>query len=71
VIEFVRVDGNPGLWLEGGPHTLTYFTRRGEFRERPIVIHGNVLLWTDGELTLRLEGKLTKAQALDISRVIR
>jgi hypothetical protein len=71
VIEFVRVNGSPGLWLEGGPHTLTYFNRRGEFRERSIVIHGNVLLWTDGELTLRLEGNLTKAQALDISRVIR
>jgi hypothetical protein len=70
-IEFVRVNGEPGLWLEGGPHTLTYFNRRGEFRERTIVIHGNVLLWNHGELTLRLEGKLTKAQALDISRVIR
>jgi hypothetical protein len=70
-IEFVRVNGEPGLWLEGGPHTLTYFNRRGEFRERTIVIHGNVLLWTRGELTLRLEGNLTKAQALDISRVIR
>jgi hypothetical protein len=70
-IEFVRVNGQPGLWLEGGPHTLTYFNRRGEFRERTIVIHGNVLLWIHGELTLRLEGELTKAQALDISRVIR
>jgi len=29
------------------------------------------LLWTDGPLTLRLEGRLTKAQALDIARVIR
>jgi hypothetical protein len=71
VIEVVRVNGEPGLWLEGGPHTLTYFNRRGEFRERTIVIHGNVLLWIYGDLTLRLEGKLTKAQALDISRVIR
>jgi hypothetical protein len=71
VIEVVRVNGEPGLWLEGGPHTLTYFNRRGEFRERTIVIHGNVLLWIYGDLTLRLEGELTKAQALDISRVIR
>jgi hypothetical protein len=71
VIEVVRVNGEPGLWLEGGPHTLTYFNRRGEFREHTIVIYGNVLLWIHGDLTLRLEGKLTKAQALDISRVIR
>jgi len=45
--------------------------RLGISRERTIVIHGNVLLWNHGELTLRLEGELTKAQALDISRVIR
>jgi hypothetical protein len=71
VIEPVLVNGEPGLWLEGGPHTLTYFNRRGEFQERTVLIRGNVLLWVHGELTLRLEGKLTKDQALDISRVIR
>jgi hypothetical protein len=71
VIEPVLVNGEPGLWLEGGPHTLTYFNRRGEFRQRTVLIRGNVLLWTDGPLTLRLEGRLTKARALDIARVIR
>ncbi len=71
VIEFVRVNGEPGLWLEGGPHTLTYFNRRGEFQERTVLIRGNVLLWIHGRLTLRLEGKLTKAQALQIARLTR
>ena len=71
LIESVRVNGEPGLWLEGGPHTLTYFDRRGEFRQRTVVIHGNVLLWIRGQLTLRLEGRLTKAQALRIARLTR
>jgi hypothetical protein len=71
VIEFVRVNGQPGLWLEGGPHTLTYFDRRGEFRQRTVLIRGNVLLWIQDELTLRLEGKLTKAQSLQIARLVR
>ncbi len=71
VIEPVRVKGQPGLWLEGGRHTLTYFNRRGEFRERAVLIHGNVLIWIHGDLTLRLEGKLTKAQALAIARLAR
>ena len=71
VIEPVLVHGKPGLWLEGGPHTLTYFNRRGEFRQRTVKIRGNVLLWTDGQLTLRLEGRLTKAEALRIGRLIR
>ncbi|MCA1682621.1 MAG: hypothetical protein LC685_01250, partial [Actinobacteria bacterium] len=66
VIEPVRVNGEPGLWLEGGPHTLTYFNRRGEFRQRTVMIRGNVLLWIHGQLTLRLEGRLTKTEALRI-----
>jgi hypothetical protein len=67
-VENVRVDGQPGLWLEGAPHVLQYFDRRRGYREEPILIRGNVLLWVHGPLTLRLEGKLTKAQALGLAR---
>jgi hypothetical protein len=71
IVEPVRVDGDPGLWLEGATHTLTYFDRRGVFHERTVRIHGNVLLWVHEGLTLRLEGKLSKAQALRLARLIR
>jgi hypothetical protein len=71
VVEPISVNGEPGLWLEGSPHTLTYFDRTGAFRQRTVVIRGNVLVWVHGPLTLRLEGKLTKAQALEIARSIR
>jgi hypothetical protein len=71
VIEPVRVGGDPGLWLEGSPHTLTYFDRQGAFRQRTVLIRGNVLLWIHGPLTLRLEGKLTRAQALELARRVR
>jgi hypothetical protein len=70
VIEPVTVDGARGLWLEGPPHTLTYVDRLGEAREKTVRIHGNVLLWTRGELTLRLEGRITKARALELGRRI-
>lgn len=70
VIEPVLVNGEPGLWLEGGPHTLTYFNGRGEFRQRAVKIRGNVLLWIHGPLTLRLEGRLTKGEALRIARLL-
>jgi hypothetical protein len=68
MVEPVQVDGSDGLWIEGPPHTLTYFDRRGEFREQTVRIRGNVLLWTRGDLTLRLEGRLSKAEALRIAR---
>lgn len=67
-VDPVRVAGAPGLWVHGPPHVLTYFDRDRGFQERPIRIHGNVLLWTHGPLTLRLEGRLTRAQALELAR---
>jgi len=70
-VEPVRVDGEPGLWLEGPPHTLTYFSANGEFRQRTVKITGNVLLWTHGPATLRLEGRISKSQALRLARRIR
>jgi hypothetical protein len=70
-VEPVRVAGEPGLWVEGPPHTLTYFSRSGEFRQRTVKIRGNVLLWTNGPVTVRLEGRITKAQALRAARQIR
>ena len=68
VVEPVRVEGERGLWLEGPPHTLTYFNGRGEFQERTVKITGNVLLWTHGPVTLRLAGRISRAQALRLAR---
>ena len=68
-VEEVRVDGARGLWVEG-VHTLSYFDRRLGYRESPVLIRGNVLIWISGSLTLRLEGRLTKEQALALARRI-
>jgi hypothetical protein len=71
VIEAVDVRGKPGLWIQGAPHVLTWMDRETGYRERPILVKGNVLLWLNGGQTLRLEGRLSKAQALDLARSIR
>jgi hypothetical protein len=68
-IERVSVDGRPGLWLTGAPHVLRYFDETG-VREQQLLIRGNVLLWVRGPLTLRLEGKLTRSEALDFARSV-
>jgi len=71
-VEAVQIEGEPGLWIGGGgPHVLTYFDRDSRYREQPILVHGNVLLWVRGPLTLRLEGRLTKVQALELARQVR
>jgi hypothetical protein len=67
-VEPVRVQGARGLWVEGPPHTLTYFDANGEFQQRTVKVTGNVLLWTHGPVTLRLEGRISKPQALRLAR---
>jgi hypothetical protein len=71
IVDPVEVNGRAGLWLQGGPHTLTYFDREFGFRESPVLIRGNVLLWVRGRLTLRLEGKLSRTQAIALAQTIR
>ena len=67
-LEDVRVNGIESFWIAGGTHTLTYFDRRYNVHEQTVRIHGNVLIWVRGGLTLRLEGRLTKEEALLIAR---
>jgi hypothetical protein len=71
VIDPVHVNGHPGLWITGAPHTLSYFDRDTGFQQRTVLIRGNVLLWLRGGLTLRIEGELTRAEAIDLARRIR
>ena len=58
--ERVDVDGKPGIWVEG-EHVVS------ELFGMPR-LSGNVLLWEQNGLTLRLEGRLTKEQALEVAR---
>lgn len=59
-VERVSVNGEPGIWVEGR-HVVT----------GPIGLPrlaGSALLWEQDGLTLRLEGPLTKDEALGIAR---
>ncbi len=62
-VERVEVNGQPGLWIEG-EHVVD------EPSGLPR-LSGRVLLWEQKGLTLRLEGRLTREQALEIARSTR
>ena len=66
----VSVNGEFGLWIRGAPHVVMFHTRSGRVEEFTTRLAGNVLVWTRGDLTLRLEGDLTKEQALELARSI-
>jgi hypothetical protein len=69
-VEYLPVNGRQGVWLEGASHVVFFRDEFGRIQERPRLAR-NVLLWEDGEVTLRLEGDFTKQRALAIARRIR
>lgn len=66
-VEQIRVDGAPGLWIEGPRHEFFYRTLEQEAMRDTQRLAGNTLLWTRGPLTLRIEGDLSKAEAIRIA----
>jgi hypothetical protein len=62
-VDRVEVNGEPGIWIEG-KHVV--FEPFGLPR-----LAGNVLLWEQDGLTLRLEGRVTKDEALELARDVR
>jgi hypothetical protein len=66
-VTVVRVNGRKGMWVKG-PHVLMYVTRDGT----PAVASarlttGNTLIWGNRQVALRLEGNLSKTEALAIA----
>jgi hypothetical protein len=66
----VQVDGNPGFWIEGTPHSVLYVDPGGRTFPDTVRLAGNVLAWEVGEVTLRLEAEVSRARALDIARSV-
>ena len=71
LVSFVEVGGEPGYWFSGEPHFFTYQDARGTLRDERTRLAGNTLIWQRGDLTLRLEGNLSMAEAVRIAESMR
>ena len=71
VVQEVTVGGEPGYWFSGEPHFFTYLDATGQVRDEQTRLAGNTLIWQRGDLTLRLEGQLSKEEALRIAESMR
>jgi hypothetical protein len=71
LINETTVNGQWALWLNG-PHLLAIRTPQGQpdYTIRRLV-EGNVLLWTDGQLTYRLESDLELDEAVRVAESLR
>lgn len=66
-IERVHVGDRIGYWISGAPHDVVVLNRSGEPILDTVRLAGNVVMWEDGELTLRLESGLGKDDALRVA----
>jgi hypothetical protein len=65
-VEYLAVNGKPGVWVAGPAHAVVFRDELGRVVEEPRLAR-NVLLWEDGDVTLRLEGNITKTRALALA----
>jgi hypothetical protein len=70
-VQRVRVNGGPGVYLSGGPHEVFFRDSRGAFYADSMRLPGEVLLWQQGPLTMRIEGATSLSQALELARSLR
>ncbi|MFL6143890.1 MAG: hypothetical protein ACJ72N_18755 [Labedaea sp.] len=68
-LEPARVGEDEALWVDA-PHEVTYVDRDGRYRTESARLSGSTLIWQHGDVTLRLEGKLSLTEALEIARSV-
>src|SRR4051812_9273889 len=70
-ISFVRVRGSDGVFLSGAPHAVLFRDSEGVVREDRFRLARDVLLWTRGGVTYRIEGAFDLDRALAIALSLR
>lgn len=66
-IESVDVNGHQGWWISGRPHIFVFTDASGNPYTDTLRLATNTLLLDDGGTIVRIEGDITKAQALQLA----
>ena len=69
-VEQLEVDGDAAVWIEGGPHVVLLAAPDGTIREENGWLAGNTLLVDRDGVTTRVEGALTRGQAVALVRAM-
>ena len=66
-IEQVTVNGHQGWWISGQPHVFVFLDSDGTPRFETLRLATNTLVIDDGGTIVRIEGHMTRSQALQIA----
>jgi hypothetical protein len=66
-LEAVTVAGHQGYWISGQPNIFFFIDAAGSFRNETMRLATNTLILDDGGTIVRIEGNLTRDQALQIA----
>jgi hypothetical protein len=69
-VQFLTVAGGPGFWLPQ-THELVYIDRFGSFQQESSRLAGATLIWQRGDVTYRLEGRVSREEAVRIAESMR
>lgn len=67
----VKVAGSPGYWISGPPHFFYYVDPAGNFVDDAHREVGDVLIWSTGDVTYRLESRLDMAGAIALAESLK
>lgn len=67
-VEQVSVGGHGGYWISGSPHDFAFTDASGNFYSETMRLATNTLIFDDNGTVIRIEGKMTRAQALQIAQ---
>ncbi len=70
IVEPVTINGHTGWWLSGAGHSVAIVDASGT-RVEPARLAKNTMLWTQGDITFRLEINVSRDEALRIARTVR
>ena len=66
-VEQVSVGGHQGYWISGHPHQFAFADANGNFYSDTLRLATNTLIFDNNGTIVRIEGDMTKAQALQIA----
>lgn len=68
-VDQIEVNGEQGLWMEGAHILYLHLGETSQIVEIPV--EGNILIWTEGPITYRLEGDFPLEEALRIAESLK